>query len=76
MTLGCNDFVNKTICLKLTTETCEWDVAKMKCIKMTNLSSASFLPANQYNAKACASATGGGRIFVKNKFSCIAPTSE
>lgn len=34
--------MNKYICLKLTKEPCEWDSEKMKCLKVIDLTSATY----------------------------------
>ena len=40
--MGCEDYVNKFICLKLTKEPCEWDPVKMKCLKVTDCSNTTY----------------------------------
>lgn len=45
-TLGCNDYINKILCLKITLEPCEWNTAKMKCSKMIDLNISKFVASN------------------------------
>ncbi|CAD8146796.1 unnamed protein product [Paramecium pentaurelia] len=57
--LGCEDYLNKNLCVQVTKEPCVWDNSKFKCIKLTLTDKQFVLSDNLYNRLGCYSITGG-----------------
>lgn len=63
--------MNKTICVLILTEACEWNEDLLRCTKFT-----SFTTVNSnysYNALACTQLTGNAYVHLENK--CVTPSS-
>ncbi|CAK73252.1 unnamed protein product (macronuclear) [Paramecium tetraurelia] len=59
--LGCNDNLNKNLCLKVTKEPCVWDISQYKCYKLESFDSASFNKiesGSEFNKQTCMSLIG------------------
>ncbi|CAD8067076.1 unnamed protein product [Paramecium sonneborni] len=74
--LKCEDNVNKELCLKIVLEACEWNVVKLKCIKLRSSMATFILPDNLYNAEACVQVFGAPFRFDKDTNKCIQLTNE
>ncbi|CAD8057952.1 unnamed protein product [Paramecium primaurelia] len=59
--LGCNDNLNKKLCLQVTTEPCVWDMSKYKCNRLQAIDSTSFKKiesGSEYNKQTCMTLIG------------------
>ncbi|CAD8050957.1 unnamed protein product [Paramecium primaurelia] len=68
--LGCEDNVNMIICLKITTQPCEWDIIKLKCLRLKSNQFQLILPDNLYNAEACVQVFGAPYKYDPNTYLC------